>query len=72
MGYDFHLGEDGPRLIEINTNAGGAFLNATLRAQLQCCDDATSAAGSADFEAEVIAQFESEWRAQRGNGRPER
>ncbi len=26
MGYDFHLGEDGPRLIEINTNAGGAFL----------------------------------------------
>jgi hypothetical protein len=24
MGYDFHLGADGPRLIEINTNAGGA------------------------------------------------
>ena len=23
MGYDFHLGPDGPRLIEINTNAGG-------------------------------------------------
>ncbi|WAP68398.1 hypothetical protein [Jiella pelagia] len=23
MGYDFHLGRDGPRLIEINTNAGG-------------------------------------------------
>ncbi len=68
MGYDFHLGEDGPRLIEINTNAGGAFLNAILvRAQLQCCGDAKSAAGSADFEAKVIAQFESEWRAQRGN-----
>ncbi|WP_339848052.1 hypothetical protein [uncultured Halopseudomonas sp.] len=73
MGYDFHLGEDGPRLIEINTNAGGAFLNAILvRAQLQCCGDAKSAAGSADFEAKVIAQFESEWRAQRGNGRLER
>jgi hypothetical protein len=27
MGYDFHLGPDGPRLIEINTNAGGALLN---------------------------------------------
>ena len=31
MGYDFHLTEDGPRLIEINTNAGGGLLNlATL------------------------------------------
>ena len=27
MGYDFHLGDDGPKLIEVNTNAGGAFLN---------------------------------------------
>ncbi len=26
MGYDFHLTDDGPRLIEINTNAGGAAL----------------------------------------------
>ena len=23
MGFDFHLTESGPRLIEINTNAGG-------------------------------------------------
>ncbi|MGJ7458840.1 hypothetical protein [Halomonas sp. RA08-2] len=73
MGYDFHLGKQGPRLIEINTNAGGAFLNAMLaRAQLQCCGDATSAAGSSDFDAAVTAQFESEWRAQRGSGRPQR
>ena len=28
MGYDFHIAPDGPRLIEINTNAGGAFLMA--------------------------------------------
>jgi len=27
MGYDFHITADGPRLIEVNTNAGGAFLN---------------------------------------------
>ena len=34
MGYDFHLGSDGPQLIEVNTNAGGAFLNVLLaRAQ---------------------------------------
>jgi len=26
MGYDFHMTREGPRLIEINTNAGGAFL----------------------------------------------
>ena len=26
FGYDFHLGASGPRLIEINTNAGGALL----------------------------------------------
>lgn len=26
MGYDFHLGEDGPRLIEVNTNAGGGYI----------------------------------------------
>lgn len=26
MGYDFHLTADGPKLIEVNTNAGGAFI----------------------------------------------
>lgn len=26
MGYDFHLAPDGPRLIEVNTNAGGGLL----------------------------------------------
>jgi hypothetical protein len=30
MGFDFHVGGDGPRLIEINTNAGGALLNLAL------------------------------------------
>ena len=34
MGYDFHMGPDGPRLIEINTNAGGAFLNLVLSLSL--------------------------------------
>ncbi len=29
-GYDFHLNELGAHLIEINSNAGGAFLNALL------------------------------------------
>ena len=38
MGYDFHLAPDGPRLIEINTNAGGALLNGLHTAAL--CDPA--------------------------------
>jgi hypothetical protein len=37
MGFDFHLSPDGPRLIEINTNAGGAFLNVAARAAQQSC-----------------------------------
>ncbi|MES2826086.1 MAG: hypothetical protein V4732_20970 [Pseudomonadota bacterium] len=38
MGYDFHLSAHGPKIIEINTNAGGAFLNSALvNAQTECC-----------------------------------
>jgi glutathione synthase/RimK-type ligase-like ATP-grasp enzyme len=65
MGYDFHLGEDGPKLIEVNTNAGGAFLNALLaRAQASCCQEANSGARGAalgEFEANVWRMFLAEW-----------
>ena len=38
--YDFHLGANGPRLIEVNTNAGGALLQHYLdRSQVPCCDE---------------------------------
>lgn len=38
-GYDFHLTANGPRLIEVNTNAGGLLLNDALcRAQSPCCE----------------------------------
>lgn len=71
MGYDFHLGADGPRLIEVNTNAGGAFLNAVMgHAQIQCCGASTRISGAESFDSAVVAQFDSEWRAQRGSGRP--
>ena len=70
MGYDFHLGDDGPKLIEVNTNAGGAFLNALLaRAQTQCCAGRVPLADDglvSGFEAQVIAMFRSEWGRQRG------
>jgi glutathione synthase/RimK-type ligase-like ATP-grasp enzyme len=70
LGYDFHLGADGPHLIEINTNAGGALLNVALaRAQRACCaevESALSAPGAGDeAEAAFLAMFRREWQLQR-------
>lgn len=73
MGFDFHLDAAGPKLIEINTNAGGAFLNAMLsKAQQACCavaDGAKAPQPHDDFESAVILMFEAEWARQRGTGR---
>ena len=69
MGYDFHLDGSQPSLIEINTNAGGAYLNAFLaRAQLACCAqvEPLKRDGSAGFEAAVLAMFKREWALSRG------
>lgn len=70
MGYDFHLDESGPKLIEINTNAGGAFLNAVLAgAQTACCAELGESFRSAlvdDFETNVVDMFRREWARQRG------
>jgi hypothetical protein len=66
LGYDFHLGQDGPRLIEINTNAGGALLNAKLlRAQHACCASG-AALSSVRPEALFLAMFRHEWLLARG------
>ena len=71
MGYDFHLGDDGPKLIEVNTNAGGAFLNALLaRAQSLCCVELVQRPADGltlGFQAHVIAMFGEEWQRQRGD-----
>jgi hypothetical protein len=73
MGYDFHLTPEGPKLIEINTTAGGAFLNAFLaRAQGACCVEVERALTSAmldDFDDAVLAMFAAEWRRQ-GRAKP--
>ena len=43
FGFDFHINETGPKLIEINTNAGGALLNIEIRRQQQaCCEPAAA------------------------------
>lgn len=72
MGYDFHLDDQGPRLIEVNTNAGGAFLNAWLaRAQRACCAEVAQGfdlGAPPAFDAAVIDMFLSEWRLQGRTG----
>lgn len=69
MGYDFHLAPGGPKLIEINTNAGGGLINALVsRAQRACCAEAAAfdpVAGET-FEARVVASFREDWRRQMG------
>ena len=77
MGYDFHLGADGPRLIEINTNAGGALLNTVLaRAQRACCEDiaslVTGPVAAADLERTFFDMFAAEWRRAGRDGLPGR
>jgi hypothetical protein len=70
LGFDFHLGEHGPQLIEINTNAGGALLNVMLaRAQQACCREmewAFRAPPDLDALETFFAMFVEEWRRQRG------
>ncbi len=72
LGYDFHVGPDGPRLIEINTNAGGALLNTLLaRASSACCREAREAmAGpmaTERLEQTFVEMFRAEWRLARGD-----
>ena len=71
MGYDFHLSQHGPQLIEINTNAGGLLLSAALaRAQEACCAELdpafVSCAGDANLTGDLFEMFATEWRLQRG------
>lgn len=71
LGYDFHLTDAGPQLIEINTNPGGALLNAVLaRAQRACCADAAVLAMAPmeprQVEQALIDVLMTEWRLQRG------
>ena len=71
-GFDFHLSPDGPRLIEINTNAGGAFLNIAAReAQQACCRTAESYLASLPSARDLWIRFmtcscaSGTWRAAR-------
>lgn len=69
LGFDFHLGVDGPQLIEINTNPGGVLLNAILgQAQRACMPEVTRPPMDAEgVEERVLSVMLTEWRLQRGS-----
>ncbi|MBK7415600.1 MAG: hypothetical protein IPJ38_11325 [Dechloromonas sp.] len=60
-GYDFHLTENGPRLIEINTNAGGGLLNVYLLAGRGRAEEGEC------LRQEFVTMFREEWRLERGD-----
>lgn len=64
--YDFHLTDQGPMLVEINTNAGGAFLNAPAAiSHRDCCGLRRSTFGDGttnDFENRVAHMLAHEWK----------
>jgi len=62
MGYDFHITPDGPRLIEINTNAGGAFLVAALQDAIGMPDT--------HLQRRLTETFIAEWRSARRSSAP--
>jgi hypothetical protein len=71
VSYDFHTGASGPKLIEINTNAGAAMLTAALRrAQRACCAEVEQLAMESptgeSLEAALWRMFDCEWRLARG------
>lgn len=70
FGYDFHVSGDHIGVIEINTNAGGAMLNAVVaQAHHSCCLNEeqlalATTAGNA-FETNIVAMFHNEWQLSR-------
>ncbi|PJZ57851.1 circularly permuted ATPgrasp domain protein [Leptospira barantonii] len=67
LSFDFHLTDSGPKLIEINTNAGGAFLQKKLvEAQQECCIEVRDALPSKEelneLEFSFLEIFLQEWK----------
>ncbi|HET8731398.1 MAG TPA: hypothetical protein VFM34_09855, partial [Moraxellaceae bacterium] len=76
MGYDFHFDGDTPRLIEVNTNAGGALLNALLLRHQESCCAYVPAADTVDCDDATgrcfLDMFRQEWTAAGRRGEPAR
>jgi hypothetical protein len=67
FGYDFHLNEQGVHLIEINTNAGGAFLNELLIDSQRDAGLPGKTAAIENLQSFLLAMFRNEWRLERGS-----
>jgi len=67
FGYDFHLNADGAHLIEINTNAGGAFLNDLLLQSQREMKLPGVAAAPDNLEQIFLDMFRNEWKLERGD-----
>lgn len=65
LAYDFHLGGQGPQLIEINSNAGGGMLNACLLAALPA-GEGRGGRSAGQVEELFLAMFREEWRLAKG------
>lgn len=66
-GFDFHLTPAGPKLIEINTNAGGAFYGALID-QTSWNDGNPDAHPLGNWAQTFVRQFRNEWQLA-GHGR---
>lgn len=65
-GYDFHLNAQGTHLIEVNTNAGGAFLLDVLIGSQREATLYGAEVCEQDLEQVFIEMFRNEWRLVRG------
>jgi len=66
FGYDFHLNSDGAHLIEINSNAGGGFLNVLLLDSQREAGWPGAAVAQENLEQVFLDMFRNEWRLERG------
>ncbi len=67
FGYDFHLNDSGAHLLEINTNAGGALLNALLVNSQRDVHAPGTTALPDNLEPAFLDMFRREWKLQRGD-----
>jgi hypothetical protein len=67
FGYDFHLNAEGAHLIEINTNAGGAFLSALFEHSQSAAALPGQSLAADNLPQTFAAMFRSEWQLQRAD-----
>ncbi|PJZ24276.1 circularly permuted ATPgrasp domain protein [Leptospira hartskeerlii] len=76
LSLDFHQTKEGPKLIEINTNAGGAYLQLKLlEAQIRCCEVVDLSMPNKETLKEVEERFYSifmeEWSSNSSKVKPD-